>query len=161
MWKNTVLAILMFIIAVLTYEYIDLRKDYGSIKAQISHSDVSEKGNRINFYKEDDPNFFVESSDKLFRIHFEHDDKLGLKGFLIEDDVSHKAIYYNFTDDGLISSYKYTDDQYAIVTNITHNSGQMIVRAEYYDGYTVIYKFLEDGTSEINTVIGERPATLW
>jgi hypothetical protein len=161
MWKNTVLVILMAVIAMLTYKYVELRKDFGSIKSQISLNDVSKKGNRINFYKETDPNFFIESSDKQLRIHFEHDDKMGLKGFLLEDDVSHKAIYYNFTDDGLISSYKYTDDQYAIVTNITYDSDQMIVRAEYYNGFMVIYKFFADGTSEINTVIGDRDATLW
>jgi hypothetical protein len=160
MWKNVGLVVLMSVIAVLAYQYVELRKCFGSIKSQISLNDVSEKGDRINFYKENDPNFLIESADKHLRIRFEHDDELGLKGFLLEDDVSRKAIYYNFTDDGLISSYKYTDDQYAIVTNITHDSDQTIVRAEYYDGYTVIYKFFADGTSEISTVTGDRDVTL-
>jgi hypothetical protein len=159
--KNFTLVILILVVIVITYKYVELRNELRGVESHISLNDISEKENKINFYEENDPNFFVESGDKKFRILFEYEDKVGLKSFSLEDDVSHKRIYYNFTEDGLMSSHKYTDGKYGVVTNITDDPDVLIARQEYYEKFTVIYKLFADGTSEINRIIRDRDATLW
>jgi hypothetical protein len=100
-------------------------------------------------------NFSLVSKDRNFKISFP-DAEDGSKTLFVQDFLSGRQIAFNFSEEGFLQSYKYSDNNYDVATNIGLQPPNVLIeRAEGYNGRRILYEFCNDGTTKVTDTTPE------
>ncbi|MDR1286277.1 MAG: hypothetical protein LBK08_01580 [Treponema sp.] len=150
MWKNITIIVLLFALAVVVYKYINHGEKINVRRPEGDDNAVAVPHN-MKFEEGVENSYAVKSKDGKFWMLFVYDSQ-GLKLFGLRDYLSGKQINFNFSTEGELNNYSYTDKEYSVGTNVASIYPiKLIDRLEWYKDFRIIYELLPDGTTKITS----------